>query len=93
MWVNAGYSLSPSTSLTGNIGFDEFATHTKIAHNNRDKMPILNDQISVPNRYQPKINVKADKICAQINMGIHKTIQARIQDRLKRSWTKRANRE
>ena len=89
MWRNARFSLSPGLSLTGNIGFDELATHTKVPHNNRDKMPIDSNRIVVPSDFEAKLNAKADKICASINMGINKSIPARIRIRFKRHLDKR----
>lgn len=84
MWFHAGVSLSPSLSLTGNVGFDKLATHTKIAHNNRDKMPIDAYRNAVSIDVQPQLNAKADKICAKVNMGIDKSIATRIRIRFKR---------
>jgi GR25 family glycosyltransferase involved in LPS biosynthesis len=89
MWIHAGFSLSPSLSLTGNVGFDELATHTKIPHNNRDKMPSDSHRFMVSDYFEPELNAKADKICAKVNMGINKSIPTRIRIRLKRYLHKR----
>ena len=89
MWIHAGVSLSPSLSLTGNVGFDELATHTKIAHNNRDKMPIDAHRNAVSFDFEPQLNAKADKICAKVNMGIDKSISTRIRIRFKRYLDRR----
>jgi hypothetical protein len=90
MWINEGVSLSPGLSLTGNVGFDELATHTKIAHNNRDKLPIDAHKVTFSRSFEPQFNSNADKICAKVNMGIDKSIATRIRIRLERHLVKRA---
>jgi hypothetical protein len=89
MWIHGGASLSPNLSLTGNVGFDELATHTKIAHNNRDKMPVDSHKMAASNYFVPEFNAKADKVCAKVNMGIDKSLPTRIQIRIQRHLVNR----
>jgi len=69
-WRYGGYSLTPGSRLTGNMGFDDRATHTKRSGNrNRRRQPALHfGKFLDPT--EPKFSLKLNLIHDQTEFGI-----------------------
>ena len=72
-WRYGGFSVTPGARLTGNIGFDDRATHTRRSGNrNRELLPrVVN--LNFANDLNPIFNLETNKIHDRVEHGIHGT--------------------
>jgi hypothetical protein len=69
MWLESAYSIAPGLSLSANQGFDDRATHTKLASDkNRDRAIDLNKRITTD--VEPKYQSSLDELVAFTSYGI-----------------------